>query len=278
VVDDHGAPASRGPLRSAGPGSLTLDRFVPDPVVASLVRHHWIARWSIPPGEVREQSVLEYPSGNLVFGPEGALLVGPAPGRSTVRLMAQGWVLGVLLQPAAMLRIAGPPVARLVGSQQPLDVDPEVLGTVVRELDAVAPPPARIDPAAARRAITAVEMWLGRFHDPDDADGVSITRIVHMVETDPALLRVDDLARRSGMTERALQRLVRHRLGVTPKWLIRRRRLQDAADRLHRGDVVDLAALAADLGFADQAHFTREFTAVTGITPAAYRDSNGDAV
>ena len=53
-----------------------------------------------------------------------------------------------------------------------------------------------------------------------------------------------------------LQRLVREQLGLTPKWLIRRYRMQEAAAALAAPDAPSLADLAAELGFADQAHLT----------------------
>ncbi|WP_324277445.1 helix-turn-helix transcriptional regulator [Blastococcus brunescens] len=72
-----------------------------------------------------------------------------------------------------------------------------------------------------------------------------------------------------GLSERALQRLVNRRLGLTPKWLIQRRRLQEAAERL-RGHPARLGDVAALLGYADQAHFTRDFAAVTAMTPGQF--------
>ena len=58
--------------------------------------------------------------------------------------------------------------------------------------------------------------------------------------------------------------------GCTPKWLIQRRRLHEAAERLSGEERPDLARVAADLGYADQAHFGRDFRAVTGLTPGAF--------
>jgi AraC-like DNA-binding protein len=52
---------------------------------------------------------------------------------------------------------------------------------------------------------------------------------------------------------------------------MRRARLHEAAERADRGDAVDWAALSADLGYADQAHLTRDFTATIGVPPARYR-------
>nr|WP_281497362.1 helix-turn-helix domain-containing protein [Ornithinimicrobium sp. F0845] len=60
-------------------------------------------------------------------------------------------------------------------------------------------------------------------------------------------------------------------VGASPLWVLRRYRLQDAAALIDAGEGEDLAALAASLGFADQAHFTRAFTAVIGVPPSVYR-------
>jgi hypothetical protein len=49
-----------------------------------------------------------------------------------------------------------------------------------------------------------------------------------------------------------------------------RARLHEAAERADSGEVVDWAALAFDLGYADQAHLTREFTATIGEPPTRY--------
>jgi AraC-like DNA-binding protein len=74
----------------------------------------------------------------------------------------------------------------------------------------------------------------------------------------------------SGLTARSLQRLFADYVGVSPKWVMRRARLHEAAARADGGGFVDWAALAADLGYADQAHLTRDFTVTLGVSPARY--------
>ena len=59
-------------------------------------------------------------------------------------------------------------------------------------------------------------------------------------------------------------------VGVSPKAVLARYRLQDAAAAIDAGAVEDLAGLAVSLGWFDQAHFSRDFRAVVGITPSAY--------
>ena len=57
---------------------------------------------------------------------------------------------------------------------------------------------------------------------------------------------------------------------MSPKAVLARYRLQDAAAAIDAGEVDDLAGLAASLGWFDQAHFSREFRSVVGMTPSAY--------
>lgn len=80
----------------------------------------------------------------------------------------------------------------------------------------------------------------------------------------------DDL----GISPKRLIALFREQVGMLPKAYWRVRRLQSAMRRLtepHLG----LAALALELGYADQAHFNREFKAFTHLTPAAYASTHG---
>jgi AraC-like DNA-binding protein len=81
---------------------------------------------------------------------------------------------------------------------------------------------------------------------------------------------VDQLAAATGLTTRSLQRLFADYVGVSPKWVMRRARLHEAAGRADSGEPVDWAELAADLGYADQAHLTRDFTVTIGVSPVRY--------
>jgi transcriptional regulator GlxA family with amidase domain len=96
------------------------------------------------------------------------------------------------------------------------------------------------------------------------------TGVVDQIMADPSITRVRGLADRAGIATRRLQRLFATYVGVTPKWVIRRSRLHEAVERLDEGHDVDLAFLARDLGYFDQAHFARDFRATVGRPPAAY--------
>jgi len=82
-------------------------------------------------------------------------------------------------------------------------------------------------------------------------------------------LEVRDVARMVGVHPVALARRYRRHFGQTPATAIRRARADRASCLVGRGD--DLAGIAADAGYADQSHMTREFVAVFGLTPGRYR-------
>lgn len=64
--------------------------------------------------------------------------------------------------------------------------------------------------------------------------------------------------------------LARRDVGVSPKAVLARYRLQDAAAAIGAGEVTDLAVLATMLDWYDQAHFSRDYRAVLGLPPSAY--------
>jgi len=97
-----------------------------------------------------------------------------------------------------------------------------------------------------------------------------VAAIVERIIADPSLRRVASLSDAFGMPERRLQRLFADYVGVSPKWVMRRARLHEAALRAEEVGDVDWASLAADLGYSDQAHLTRDFTATLGMPPARY--------
>jgi AraC-like DNA-binding protein len=95
-------------------------------------------------------------------------------------------------------------------------------------------------------------------------------RAVRLLEEDRELNRVSELAERLGLSVRSVQRLFADLVGLGPSWVIRRYRLHEAAARATEGGDVDWARLAIQLGYYDQAHLVRDFTATVGTAPARY--------
>ncbi|PYM21905.1 MAG: AraC family transcriptional regulator [Candidatus Rokuibacteriota bacterium] len=83
------------------------------------------------------------------------------------------------------------------------------------------------------------------------------------------VVRSSELESITGLTRHDLARQFRIVLGTSPHRYLLMRRLDFARERMQRKD--RLAEIAADAGFADQAHFTRAFKSAVGLTPARYR-------
>ncbi len=80
---------------------------------------------------------------------------------------------------------------------------------------------------------------------------------------------LDDLARVTGLGPYRLSRAFKKAVGMPPHAYQVHRRVREAETRLRRGDKpVDVAA---DCGFADQAHLTRAFRQANALTPAQFR-------
>ncbi|MCZ4550871.1 AraC family transcriptional regulator [Williamsia sp. 1138] len=258
--------APRGELRPDR-GGVRLTR-VPLPP-GDLLRHVWFAQWDLDTPAL--QPVLEHPGGNVVVEPDRAALYCVSQGTTERKLEATGWAAGVLLRPAAITIMTGRSMtsgsrtgpALPIGEPLPIPCDGG-LSTRIREVMTAEKTPSgeSFDTVA-----DLFDRWSRQWTVDDE--GVLINQIVDAVENENGPRRVGDLAASVNMSTRALQRLTIHRTGLSPKWLIQRRRLQDAALALRRGDS-SIADVAAQLGYADQAHLAREFKAVIGQTPSEY--------
>jgi AraC-like DNA-binding protein len=256
-------PAERAHLLDRAGFTPPIHRYAPDPALADVVRRYWMPVWSLPDGVVSVQRVLQYPVCQLVIADDCAELVGPQSGLSTQDISGTGWALGTMLQPAPGAALVGGSVDRLTDRVVPLADEAHAR----RITECVGDDPA--DPARQLAAISIVEEWLTALLPVDD-EGRLVNAIVEYAEGDQAVQRVSQVCEKFAITERTLQRLTARRIGLSPKWLIQRRRLHEAAERLAAEERPDLARVAADLGYADQAHFGRDWRAVTGLTPGEF--------
>lgn len=102
------------------------------------------------------------------------------------------------------------------------------------------------------------------------AEAREAARIGTLIETDRTIRSTEQLAAVVGVGIRTLQRRFREHAGVSPLWMIRRYRLIDAADAARAGRPPSWSEVAASLGYADQAHLSRDFKATVGMTPSQY--------
>ena len=172
-------------------------------------------------------------------------------------LRGSGWAVGAVLKPAAFARLHDAPSA-LVNAHAALD-EPELERTVSAAMPDLG------------AAAAVVSRWLNDRVGPLTSEGRLANAMAEILASDAAVLRVDDAAERLKVSVRTLQRLAHRTVGVSPAAMIRRRRLQEAAQRVRDDPDAALADIAAELGYADQAHLANDFRAVLGFTASDYR-------
>lgn len=252
---------SRGILRPAlGMDRFALSRDEPPAALAPFVDRLWSVQWSLPDGETFTQQTLPYPCAHLVCEEQQWRVHGPGTRRFEARLQGAGWVVGVKFRPAGFAAFTTRPARSLVDR---VALASEVLGR---------PPPAF--PSSPEEARSALGAYLASLEPVFDPMIATVNELVALAQQDGTILRVDGLASRAGISARSLHRLFERYVGVSSKWIVRRARVQDAAERVARGEAVDWAAVASDLGYSDQAHLIRDFRAQIGETPAAYARSS----
>lgn len=243
-------------------------RLAPSADVAHAVSWFWIPEWHLPAGETSLQHVLPFPACNIVVDPSGIIAVGPPTRRSARELTGQGWAVGALLRPVAAHAIITD-LAPLLDSARPLD-DPALHRAVVTVMnDPEQPGEHRREAAAA-----ALAAWiLHRVPAPPPGSEGALANELQVALADPSLTQVAGLAPRLHASTRTLQRVAARYFGLSLHAMIRRRRLQEAADRLRTDPDLTIAHLAGELGYADHAHFTSDFRRLLGVTPSDYRAS-----
>jgi AraC-like DNA-binding protein len=242
-----------------------LERYLPEADLAPFIEYFWLVAWTLPDGVTHVQRTLPSPCIHLVFDTGRTAVFGVMTGSFEYTLKNSGRVLGVRFRPGAFRGFLKQPVQSITDQElklsQLFDCDDEATERSVMS----APDDAGMVAAASALLRTALPV--------PDPETECIAGILQTIQQHPDLTQVQQLADHTGIGVRRLQILFKEYVGATPKWVIRRNRLLDAADQLSHGSDVDLASLAQALGYYDQSHFTTDFEKLVGKPPADYRRS-----
>ena len=254
--------AARADLRRDHPVSPQLEPYV---------ERYWSVSWDLTGRPAYRSEVLSHPCVNLSVesgaGPRhgyalpAGLVHGVVTRRFAVDLHGRGRVTAAKFRPGGFAALTGHQVARDTVLPLATVAGAAVADRLVAEVLAVEDD---LDRAAVLDAHLCRDV-----PEPDPAYLELLDLLAAMLH-DRSLVRVDDVASGAGTTARSLQRLFHRYVGVGPKWVLQRYRLQDAAAAIDAGQVDDLASLATDLGWFDQAHFSRDFRSSVGVTPSEY--------
>ncbi|MDT0459020.1 helix-turn-helix domain-containing protein [Streptomyces sp. DSM 41527] len=282
------------------PGLFTRVQFrrrTPAAPLRPYVEHYWLIDWDL--SEPYATHVVPHPCVNLVFQryadrPGFGEVAGVGLELFAQKLTGRGRVCGVQFRPGGfrpftperpatdwtdrrlpLATVFGAPDTAATGTTAPDTATPDATTTnaTVADVTVADAAAAVLEPDDEDARVAALDAFL----IPRVRAGPRILAqtdlamgLADRIRTDRTIRRVADFARAEGMSVRALQRLFAGYVGVSPKWVLLRYRVHEALERAASDTEVDWAALAAELGYSDQAHLIREVSATVGVPPTAY--------
>ncbi len=242
------------------------DRYHPSPDLDPYVEHYWVVEWDLSGRTPELAETLPHPSVHMIFEAGGkSRIMGASRAKFSSVLKDKGGVFAVKFTPGGFYPFVGVPVSRFSDRTASLY---EVFGDSGNDLDRDV-----LAESTDLSRINAVEDFLrGRLLEPPEPDNnlLRISEIVYAMAKDRGIIQVQDLVDRYGLNMRMLQRFFARYVGVSPKWVIQRYRLHEAAEQLQADGRISQAEIAINLGYSDQSHFIRDFKAIVGKSPAEY--------
>jgi AraC-like DNA-binding protein len=292
---EHAGPRTAMPADTRGildPAEMmrlvAFDRSPTGEALQGIVEWCWSVAWDLPDGRTHDQEVLSHPAGNVSIGTVDAegVVHDPAVGRvygvvtgvSRRHLAGRGWTVAARTSVGGLGALLGAPASTATDRQLTLaealvGLDSDRVVAAVRE---------RADNAERTRVLhdALAELVVERRDPTLLAEARQVVQVAALAEHDRSVCRVEQLATAAGVSVRTLQRQFDTHVGVSPSFVIRRWRLIDAAEAARAA--IDAAAdgaepdwrgwaqVAAELGYADQAHLTRDFRRHLGTSPGEY--------
>jgi len=240
------------------PRAPSYEEWRVSPALREPVACVWAARLGAH-GERHVQRIIPDGCIDLLFTEGRLIIAGPDTESVELEMAANRSFVGLRFRAGEAPAVLGVPASELLD----LRIDAcEVLGARTSALrDALAS--ARAPRAATALLEQAVSRWFQQAAPRDEL----VARAIVAVKAPRADWSVRTLAASLGVSERQLRRRFLDAVGYGPKFLervLRLRRFIQAASLRKRS----LAALAAEAGYADQPHLTRECRQLTTLTPA----------
>ena len=248
----------------------TLRRYLPEAPLACLVEQFWLVDWHLPKQQTHTQENLPDPNFHLVIDASGAQVIGPVNRKYTYTMKNSGSIIGVKFQPGAMVECFSLNALECVDKRLTLE---ELFNQ---------------NSASLQLAVSTIQKKASCNLEQRDSDIVNLLSILlqpfaikpsnrlkkvqswlQLIQQQPSIMHVEQLSQQANVSLRTLQRGFNQYIGLSPKWLIRKYRLHQALARLDKNEI-SLAQLSAELGYTDQAHFSRDFNLFIGRNPGVY--------
>jgi len=240
-----------------------LTRLQPSMALAEFVENYWIISWDLTNKAPYVQENLPHPSQHLVIDPQGKTgIFGATSQKFVYTLKDKGVIFGIKFWPGAFSAFTPSKMGSLskqyVTLETIFNVNSKQLEQELLIVDKL------------EQFTSKIETMLTNKQPQLSLNSLKTRSIVEYIEQNTNIVSIDALTDEFSLSARSLQRLFNTYLGMTPKWVIERYRMLDAITSLNEGKHISLTELAHQLGYFDQAHFSKAFSALVGFPPSHY--------
>ena len=207
-------------------------------------------------------------TGGIIERQPGVIFAGQLTSQLLLRPTGLIRVLGVRFHPFGAAAVIGAPQEELAGMTMGVDAIARPLSRALNEV--------RDSTDDLNAALARVQQALLRWVDPDRIDR-RVQTAVRIISRGRGLVSIDEVAADVSLTRRHLERMFLATVGITPKRLARITRFQHALRMLEDSDAPSRGThTAAACGYADQAHFIRDFRDLAGCAPGEHLLRQGE--
>jgi AraC-like DNA-binding protein len=262
---------------------MGYQHYLPGPPLDKLIAKVW--DWDMPPAAHRLERVLPQPGAQLIINlhedetrvytddaerrcirSSACVLGGPTLRSEIIDTAEQIRVMGVVFRPGGAHALTGEDATMLIGR----DIDlGDLFGRaapLLREQLLETPEP--------RERLRLLTGWLVQ-RMRSTALHPAIAYALGRLADPPQVRRIAPLVRETGLSERRFGTLFQRQVGMRPKHYTRLLRFRAVVDHAAAQPTVSWCQVAADGGYADQAHLTHEFRQFAGVTPSAFMAARG---
>jgi len=237
-------------------------RTPPCKALKPLIEFFYEISWDMSVGEKQLLESLPAPSVHLIFMNGEAEIIGPIKRRFSYLMENQGRLFGAKFWPGSFRMICDEHPSKLIDKRLSAEL---ILGDSILPIIN-----AFFCSRQAVERLSIVQNFIRYLYKPNEEQTPVIRKAFTDIEQHQSIFTVAQLAALQKMTVRSLQRLFKEYVGLSPKWAIQLFRLREAAKQMESQNHLDLSQLAFKLGYADQAHFSKDFKRITGKTPKSY--------
>lgn len=266
--------------------SVTIREYKPSPALSPYVELFWEGHFNVSKAPFASRKVV--PNGYLEIiihlvdahcellqdasfrSSPSQTLIGLFPKPYEVHFKDSVRVFGIRLKPEGAYPVLGMPAAEVQEHFADLEM---LMGRHFREFTE------RLrEKGNALEMISLSEAYLLKRLDENQAGLYYLNRAAEMIRRRKGLISMEELAEKAYISPRQLEREFKQKIGMTPKGYMRLARLNEVNRLLKNGKWRGMAALAYKSGYADQAHFIRDFKHFTGEKPTVFVKEMGQFI